>query len=79
MLGIGLPDDDTARLEEVLGIPLGAMRFQLAPISRSVTTAAAQNDLDLSRVLALADDFDVATSTTQSDRRFGGISGPGPC
>lgn len=39
MLGIGLPDDDTARLEEVLGIPLGAMRFQLGAYQSFATTA----------------------------------------
>jgi diguanylate cyclase (GGDEF)-like protein len=39
MLGIGLPDDDTARLEEVLGIPLGAMRFQLGAYKSFATTA----------------------------------------
>ena len=39
MLGIGLPNDDTARLEEVLGIPLGAMRFQLAAYKSFATTA----------------------------------------
>jgi diguanylate cyclase (GGDEF)-like protein len=39
MLGLGLPDDDTARLEEVLGIPLGAMRFQLGAYQSFSTTA----------------------------------------
>ena len=28
--GVGVPDDDTARIEEVLGVPIGAMRFPLA-------------------------------------------------
>jgi diguanylate cyclase (GGDEF)-like protein len=39
MLGVGLPDDDTARVEEVLGTPLGAMRFPLAAY-QSMATAA---------------------------------------
>ena len=30
MLGLGVPDDDAARVEEVLGVPIGAMRFPLA-------------------------------------------------
>ena len=39
MLGVGLPDDDTARVEEVLGIPLSAMRFPLAAYKSFATTA----------------------------------------
>src|SRR6202051_98058 len=30
ILGLGVPDDDAARIEEVLGIPIGAMCFPLA-------------------------------------------------
>ena len=30
ILGLGVPDDDAARVEEVLGVPIGAMRFPLA-------------------------------------------------
>jgi diguanylate cyclase (GGDEF)-like protein len=30
VLDLGVPDDDAARIEEVLGVPIGAMRFPLA-------------------------------------------------
>src|SRR5579864_5278783 len=30
ILGLGVPDDDAARVEELLGVPIGAMRFPLA-------------------------------------------------
>ncbi len=30
MLAMGVPDDDAARIEEVLGVPVGAMRFPVA-------------------------------------------------
>ena len=38
ILGLGVPDDDAARIEEVLGVPIGAMRFPLAAYP-SLTTA----------------------------------------
>jgi diguanylate cyclase (GGDEF)-like protein len=38
MLGIGVPDDDAARIEEVLGVPMGEMRFPLAAYRSLATT-----------------------------------------
>ena len=38
MAGVAVPDDDTTRVEEILGVPLGSMRFQLAAYG-SFTTA----------------------------------------
>src|ERR1019366_5090111 len=30
VLDLGVPDEDAARIEEILGVPIGAMRFPLA-------------------------------------------------
>jgi diguanylate cyclase (GGDEF)-like protein len=37
MAGVAVPDDDTARIEEILRIPLGTMRFQLAAYASFAT------------------------------------------
>src|SRR5450631_873660 len=38
VLDLSVPDDDAARIEELLGVPVGAMRFPLAAY-RSLGTA----------------------------------------
>ncbi len=37
MAGVAVPDDDTARIEEILRVPLGSMRFQLAAYASFAT------------------------------------------
>ena len=37
MSGVAVPDDDTARIEEILRVPLGSMRFQLAAYASFAT------------------------------------------
>ncbi|MFZ2033102.1 MAG: EAL domain-containing protein [Candidatus Dormiibacterota bacterium] len=37
MAGVAVPDDDTARIEEIIRVPLGSMRFQLAAYASFAT------------------------------------------
>src|SRR5579864_3196905 len=77
ILGLGVPDDDAARVEELLGVPIGAMRFPLAAYP-SLASAVQRRTSTLepefpSRIISM---FPHLTSAEQASVRL--HLGPGP-
>jgi diguanylate cyclase (GGDEF)-like protein len=77
VLGLGVPDDDAARVEEVLGVPIGAMRFPLAAypaLASAVQRRTPTIETDFpSRMISM---FPHLTSAEQASVRL--HLGPGP-
>ena len=77
VLNLGVPDDDAARIEELLGVPIGAMRFPLAAyasLDTAVRTRASTvEDTFPSRMISM---FPALTPAEQSAVRR--HLGPGP-
>ncbi len=58
MLAMGVPDDDAVRIEEVLGLPISAMRFPVAAYG-SFSTVVQQRRSIIEEAFPFTDDLDV--------------------
>ncbi len=77
VLGLGVPDDDAARVEEVLGVPIGAMRFPLAAYPSLATAVQRRNStLETAFPARMISMFPHLTGAEQASVRS--HLGPGP-